>query len=65
MQYNTLNVLNFCTPKFLTKWYMQTMQTQIRQSRVYTVYHSTKYLKKVFKTLGHLKFSDYKLGRIK
>ena len=25
-----VNVLNFCTPKSLTKWHMQTVQTQIR-----------------------------------
>ena len=27
----TVNLLKFCTPKFLTKWLMQTGQTQIRQ----------------------------------
>ena len=26
----TVNVLKFRTPKFLTKWHMQTVQTQIR-----------------------------------
>ena len=26
-----VNVLKFCTPKFLTKWHMQRMQIQIRQ----------------------------------
>ena len=39
----TVNVLKFCTPKCLTKWHIQTVQTQIR---VYTVCHFTKYLKK-------------------
>ena len=26
----TVNILKFCTPKFIINWHMQTMQTQIR-----------------------------------
>ena len=44
---STVNVLKFLTPKFLTKWLMQTVQTQIRMLLiVYTVCHSIKGLKK-------------------
>ena len=37
----------FCLPKFLTKWYIQTVQTQIRLLliRVGIVYHSNKFLR--------------------
>ena len=43
---DTMNVLKFPTPKCLTKWHMQTVQTQISLIRVYTVCHSMKYFKK-------------------
>ena len=40
----TVNVLKFQTPKSLTKWHMQTVQTQISSLIwVYTACHSTKY----------------------
>ena len=48
---STVNVLKFRTPKCLTKWHMQTVQTQIRLLhrssliRVYTVCNSTKHFK--------------------
>ena len=64
-----INVRKFLTPKFLTKWHMQTVQSQTSSLiRVYTVCHYTKYFKKlmhkkpnfdkkvwnkVFKILGH------------
>ena len=41
-----IHVLKFRTPKFLTKWHMQTLQTEVIRSsliRVYTVCHSYKY----------------------
>ena len=45
-----VNVLKFRTPKFLTKWHMQTVQTQIRLLQsliwVYTVCHSIKPFKR-------------------
>ena len=49
ISYNMVNVLKFHTLKCLTKWHVQTVQTQIRRSsltRVYTVCQSTKYYKK-------------------
>ena len=33
-----VNVLKVCTPKFLIKWHMQTLQTQIRVSSVSTLF---------------------------
>ena len=44
-----VNVLKFLTPKFPTKWHMQTVQTQIKLCsliKVFTVCHSTKHFKK-------------------
>ena len=48
---NTVNVLQFQTPKCLTKWHMQIVQTQIKLflrsslNRVFIVCHSTKHLR--------------------